>query len=156
MANASLKAFMRSRAKEEEVVKVYAPKSFTDDEGNRAILEIKRLSVNHVNAIYDRYNYPVSAKDEDGNVLIRNGRVVKDFYSDSEGQVNRMIIESLVYPDLHDKELMDFYGCVDVMDMPHAVFASKAEYEYVSNAVISLASTLAGEENKYIIDEAKN
>lgn len=156
MANASLKAFMRSKAKEEEIVNVYAPDSFTDEEGNKAVLKVKRLSVKHVNEIYERYNHVVSAKDENGNVVIRNNRVVKDFYTDMEGYTNRLIVEGLVYPDLHDKELMDFYGCVDVMDMPHSVFASKSEYEYVRDIITSLACTLTGDENEHIIDEVKN
>lgn len=156
MGNASLKAFMRNKAKEEEIVSVYAPDSFTDEEGNKAVLKVKRLSVKHVNEIYDRYNHVVSAKDEKGNVIIRGNRVVKDFYTDMEGYTNRLIVEGLVYPDLHDKELMDFYGCVDVMDMPHAVFASKSEYEYVRDIITSLACTLSGDENKHIINEAKN
>lgn len=156
MANSSLKAFMRSKAKEEEVVSVYGPESIVDDEGNRVALKVKRLSVNHINKIYDRYNYPCSAKDDRGNVIIRNNRVVKDFYNDMEGYTNRLIVEGLVEPNLHNKELMDFFKCADVMDMPHAVFASKAEYEYVRDVIISLAGTLAGDENKYIVDEAKN
>lgn len=156
MAGSSLKAFMRNKAKEEEVVKVYAPESFVDENGKRIELQVKRLSVKHINEIYERYNHSVSAKDDDGNVLIRNNRVVKDFVSDMEGYTNRLIVDGLVYPDLHDSELMSFYGCADVMDMPHAVFASKSEYEYVRDIVISLACTLTGEENEYIINEAKN
>lgn len=156
MAGSSLKAFMRNKAKEEEIVNVYAPESFVDEGGNRVKLQVKRLSVKHVNEIYERYNYYAAAKDDDGNVLIRNNRVVKDFVVDAEGYTNRLIVEGLVYPDLHDKELMNFYGCADVMEMPHAVFASKAEYEYVRDVIISLTCTLSGDENEYIIDEAKN
>lgn len=152
----SLKAFMRNKAKEEEVVKVYAPESFVDEDGKRVQLQVKRLSVKHINEIYERYNHYVSANDENGNVLIRNNRVVKDFVMDAEGYTNRLIVEGLVYPDLHNKELMNFYGCADVMDMPHAVFASKAEYEYVRDVILSLTCTLSGDENQYIIDEAKN
>lgn len=156
MANASIKAFMRAKAKEEEIVNVLAPESFVDENGERIVLKVKRLSTNHVNKIYESYNYPITAKDEKGNPIILNNKVVKDFYTDPEGQINRMIVDALTFPDLHDKELMSFYGCVDVMEMPHAVFASKSEYEYVRNAVLALASTLSGDESDYIYNEAKN
>lgn len=156
MANSSLKAFMRSKARDEEVVSVYGPESIVDEEGNRVVLKVKRLSVNRINKIYERYNYQCSAKDDRGNVIIRNNRVVKDFYTDMEGYTNRLMVESLVVPDLHNQELMDFFKCADVMDMPHAVFASKTEYEYVRDVIISLAGTLTGDENEYIINEVKN
>lgn len=156
MANASIKAFMRNKAKEEEVVDILAPESFVDENGERVVMKVKRLSTKHVNDVYSDYNYPVTAKDEKGNFIVQNGRVVKDFYSDPEGQINRLMVDALVFPDLHDPELMKFYNCVDVMDMPHAVFASKNEYEYVRDAVLSLASTLSGEESDYIVKEAKN
>lgn len=156
MANASIKAFMRAKAKEEEVVSVLAPESFVDENGERMLMKVKRLSTKHVNDIYGDFNYTVPAKNEKGELIIRNNRVVKDFYSDSEGQINRMIVDAVVFPDLHDSELMAFYGCVNVMDMPHAVFASKDEYEYIRDVVLSLASTLSGEESDYIYNEAKN
>lgn len=155
MAN-SIRAFMRNKAKEEEIVKVLAPKSFLDEKGERAVLEIKRLSTNHVNKVYSAYHHPIVAKDENGNIIVRNGKVVKDVFVDEEANINRLIVDALVFPDLHNKELMDFYGCSDVMDMPHAVFASTKEYRYVSDIVLKLAGTLSGEECKDIINKAKN
>lgn len=152
----SIKAFMRKKAKEEEVVSVYAPESFIDENGEKVVMQVKRLSTNRVNQIYEIYNKQVVARDEEGQPIIRNNRIVKDFKQDTEGNINRLIIEALVFPNLRDPELMKFYGCVDVMEMPHAVFASKNEYDYVRDVILSLASTLSGDESKYIIDEAKN
>lgn len=152
----SIKAFMRKKAKEEEVVSVYAPESFIDENGEKVVMQVKRLSTNRVNQIYEIYNKQVVARDEEGQPIIRNNRIVKDFKQDTEGNINRLIIESLVFPNLRDPELMKFYSCVDVMEMPHAVFASKDEYDYVRDVVLSLASTLSGDESKYIIGEAKN
>ena len=156
MSNASIKSFMRNKAKEEEVVNVLAPEGFVDENGERAILRVKRLSTNHINKTYEQYNYFTIARDENKQPIIRNNRVVKDFVQDTEGNINRLIVDALVFPDLHDKELMEFYGCVDVMDMPHAVFASRSEYEYVRDVVMELSGTLSGEECDCIINDAKN
>ena len=117
MSNASIKSFMRNKAKEEEVVNVLAPEGFVDENGERAILRVKRLSTNHINKTYEQYNYFTIARDENKQPIIRNNRVVKDFVQDTEGNINRLIVDALVFPDLHDKELMEFYGCVDVIEV---------------------------------------
>lgn len=156
MSNSSIKDFMRNRAKEEEVVDVLAPETFIDSDGKRVTIKLKRLSTNHINKIFEQYNYTRSAKDEKGNLIIRNNRVVQENYSDFNSYLLRLIVDSLVFPDLHDKELMAFYGCVDVMDMPHAVFASNAEFSYVQDIILQLAGTIAGEEADCIVKEAKN
>ena len=156
MSNASIKSFMRSKARQEEVVSVLAPEGFVDEKGERAVLKVKRLSTNHINKVYEQYNYSTIARDENKQPIVRNNRIVKDFVQYAEGNINRLIVDALVFPDLHDKELMEFYGCVDVMDMPHAVFASRSEYEYVRDVVMKLSGTLSGEECDCIINEAKN
>lgn len=155
MAN-SISAFMRKKAKEEEIVTVLAPETFVDEKGERITMKVKRLSSTHVNEIYDRYNYERVARDDNGNFIVRNGKVVKENYSDAKGNMDRLIVEALVEPRLNDKDLMDFYDCVDVMEMPDKVFAGKGEYAYVRDIVLQLASTLTGEEADCIISEAKN
>ena len=57
-----------------------------------------------------------------------------------------MIVEALVYPDLKDKKLMEFYKCHDVTDMPFHVFSTSSEYTHVSNAVMSVIGLSINEE----------
>ena len=40
-----------------------------------------------------------------------------------------MIVEALQYPNLKDKELMEYYKCVDITDMPLKVFQNADEYQ---------------------------
>ena len=156
MAN-SIKAFMRKRAKEEEVVNVWAPESFVDDNGERVVMKVKRLSNANINKIYDKYHYEKYAKDAEGNFIFNKaGKLVKEDYSDSKGYLNELIVNALVFPDLHDEELRNYYDCIDVLEMPEKVFSCKGEYKYVSDIVVALAGTLSGEEVDCIIKEAKN
>ena len=141
---------------EEEVVKVLAPASFVDEKGNRIVMEIKRLSAKHIDDIYDKFNYDVPAKDEEGNIIIRNNTVVMQHISDSKKMYNRLIVDALVFPDLHNEELMNFYNCVDVMDMPDKIFSRSSDYKEVRDNVLQLAGTVKGDKADCILEEAKN
>lgn len=150
----SIKAFMKKN--EEEVVKVLAPASFVDEKGNRIVMEIKRLSAKHIDDIYDKFNYDVPAKDEEGNIIIRNNTVVMKHISDSKKMYNRLIVDALVFPDLHNEELMNFYKCADVMDMPDKIFSRSSDYKEVRDNVLQLAGTVKGDKADCILEEAKN
>ena len=67
-----------------------------------------------------------------------------------------MMVEALQYPDLKDKELMDYYKCVDVTEMPLKVFSTPSEYSQVSQIImkaLGLASEVSDEED---LEAAKN
>ena len=64
-----------------------------------------------------------------------------------------------MYPDLKSQELMDFYNCTDIAEMPLKVFPRVDEYSHVSRAVMAalgLASEPEKEEQENTLDEAKN
>ena len=67
-----------------------------------------------------------------------------------------MIVEALQYPNLKDKELMEYYKCVDITDMPLKVFPNADEYQHVTRIVmqaLGLAETISDEED---LADAKN
>lgn len=71
--------------------------------------------------------------------------------------MRRIIVEALAYPDLHDKELMEFFNCYDYTDMPLKVFPNPKEYDQVVNIVLSVLGLLDEEENSDTeVKEAKN
>ena len=154
MAKKDLKYFMRST--EAEIVTAPGPESFKDEDGNVIPFEIKVLTQAEINQINDNYRKRSMATDKKGNPLIAMGEVVWKTEKDSAKASRHMIVEALQYPDLKDPELMKYYGCVDVTDMPLLVFSKSDEYQHVSRIVmqaLGLASTVNDDEDK---KDAKN
>ena len=154
MAKKDLKYFMRST--EAEIVTAPGPESFKDEDGNVIQFEIKVLTQAEINQINDNYRKRSMATDKKGNPLIAMGEVVWKTEKDSAKASRHMIVEALQYPDLKDPELMKYYGCVDVTDMPLLVFSKSDEYQHVSRIVmqaLGLASTVNDDED---MKDAKN
>ncbi len=154
MAKKDLKYFMRST--EAEIVTAPGPESFKDEDGNVIPFEIKVLTQAEINQINDNYRKRSMATDKKGNPLIAMGEVVWKTEKDSAKASRHMIVEALQYPDLKDPELMKYYGCVDVTDMPLLVFSKSDEYQHVSRIVmqaLGLASTVNDDED---MKDAKN
>lgn len=157
MADKSLKYFMRPY--EEEIITVPGPETIKDAEGNVINLEIRKLSQELIDKINDNYRKRSVATDKKGNPYI-NGREVL-FMTERDGaKTNRhIIVEALKYPNLKDKELMEFYKCFDVTEMPLKVFPTVEEYEHVLKAVFSvigIGNFADPNEDKEDIEAAKN
>lgn len=149
-----LKYFMRST--EPEIVTAPGPDSFKDEDGKVIQFEIKVLSQEEINRINENYRKRSMATDKKGNPLIALGEVVWKTEKDSARASRHLIVEALQYPNLKDKELMEYYGCVDVTDMPLKVFPRADEYRHVSRIVmqaLGLASSVNDDEE---IEAAKN
>lgn len=154
MANKDLKFFMRSD--EPEIVTVPGPESFKDETGKVIDLKIKVLGQEDIQKINDNYRKRSVAVDKKGNVLAQNGEVLWKTEKDSARAVRHLIVEALQYPNLKDKELMDFYKCVDMTEMPLKVFSRPDEYSHVTRAVMAALGLLDGVSDEETLDEAKN
>lgn len=154
MAKKDLKYFMRST--DPEIVTAPGPNSFKDEEGNVIQFEIKVLTQEEINKINDNYRRRNMATDKKGNPLIAMGEVVWKTEKDSARASRHMIAEALQYPNLKDPELMAYYKCNDISEMPLKVFPKADEYQHVSRIVmqaLGLASAVNDDED---LDEAKN
>lgn len=150
----SLKYFMR--AQQPEVITVPGVDTFRDEEGNIVPLQIRVLTQEEINKINNNYRHRSIATDKKGNPLIANGEVVWKTEFDGARASRHMMVEALQYPDLKDKELMDYYKCVDVTEMPLKVFSTPNEYSQVSQIImkaLGLASEVSDEED---LEAAKN
>lgn len=148
------KYFMRST--EPEVITAPGPESFKDEEGNVIQFEIKVLTQEEINKINEAYRKRSMATDKKGNPLIAMGEVVWKTEKDSAKASRHLLVEALQYPNLKDPELMKYYGCVDVTDMPLKVFPKADEYQHVSRIVmqaLGLASAINDDEE---LEAAKN
>lgn len=150
----SLKYFMRSQ--EPEIVTVPGPKSIKDEDGNVIQLEIKVLTQEQIDNINDAYRRRSMATDKNDNPLIAFGEVVWKVEKDSARVTRHIIAEALQYPDLKSKELMDYYGCFDITEMPRKVFARSDEYQYVSRLVMQTLGLSAKADDKEELETAKN
>lgn len=150
-----LKYFMRSR--EAEIVTAPGPSTFTDENGEVIQFEIKVLPQEEINRINEAYRRRSLATDKKGNPLVYMGEAVWKVEKDAAKASRHIIVEALQYPNLKDKELMEYYGCVDVTDMPLKVFAKADEYQHVARIVmqaLGLAEAVGGDEDD--TEAAKN
>ncbi len=154
MAEKNLKYFMRDRA--DEIVTVAGPDTFKDENGDVINLEIKVLSQEEIQRINDNYHKKSIATDKKGNPLALNGSVLWKEEKDSAKASRHIIVEALKYPDLKDKELMKFYDCVDITDMPLKVFSRPDEYAHVARAVMTALGLMDEISDEETVDEAKN
>lgn len=152
----NLSYFMRST--EPEVITAPGPSSIKDEEGNVVDLQIMVLSQATISKINKNYTQRSVATDGRGNPLVLNGEVVWKVERDAARATAHMIVEALQYPNLRDPELMAYYGCKDITDMPMAVFSRPAEFSHVSKMVMS-ALGLSGESSTSSdkeLEDAKN
>ena len=157
MANKNLKYFMREESKQEQIFQVPAPERFKDDKGEVVQMEIKKLHNDAIARINNMYKSRTPMKDKKGNYIAQNGEVIFRTEKDSVKATRHIIVEALVYPDLKDPELMQFYDCVDITDMPLKVFPDNDELGYVTRKVLEvLGLTDAAESNEQEVEDAKN
>jgi hypothetical protein len=131
----NLKYFMCKA--EQEVVTVPGLPRFTDNDGNVLDFEIKVLDQAEIDRINELYRKHSIATDKKGNPLVANGEVIWKTERAPQKAARHIIVEALQYPDLHDKSLMEYYGCVDVTEMPLKVFSKPGEYTAVSRMVMN-------------------
>ena len=156
MAKKDLKYFMREH--KEEIVTVPGPKTFKDDEGNVIELEIKVLDQATITKINDNYRKRSIATDKKGQPYIANGEVVFKTERDTARATRHIIVEALQYPNLKDKELMEYYDCHDITEMPLLVFPKSDEYSHILRSVFAALGIGEYEEQatENDIEDAKN
>ena len=143
MAERTLSYFMRETAKKQEIVEVPGIESIKDENGHVVPFKIKMLTKKEIDDIYDKYRTRTMLCDKKGKPIFNRGQAVFDINTDSNRALRRIIVEALVYPDLHNKELMEFFDCYDFSEMPLKVFPNPKEYDQVANIVLSALGILA-------------
>ena len=150
----NLKYFMRSN--EDEIVTAPGPDSFKDEDGNVIDFEIKVLSSAEINKINDSYKKRSIATDKRGNPLTNGNEIIWKTERDNAKASRHIMVEALQYPDLKDPELMKYYNCVDVTDMPLLVFPKTDEYAHVTRIVMQALGLADAESEDEELEDAKN
>lgn len=130
-----LKYFMRKH--EEEIITVPAPDGFVDEEGKPIEMEVRVLPNSVIQGFFKKYTKRSVATDKRRNPIVANGEVVYKVEKDNTRAVRHIVAEALVYPNLKDPKLMEFYGCHDISDMMDHVFPKPDEYMHVSKVVMA-------------------
>ena len=151
----NLKYFMHP--KETKIVTMPGPSSFVDEDGKVLDFEIKVLSQAEINKINDAYHRRYVATDKKGNPIINGNEVVWKDERDNTKASRHLVAEALQYPDLKDPELMKYYDCYDIADMPLHVFPNMGDYLYVLNMVMNVLGINTTEEQySEDVEDAKN
>lgn len=156
MANKDLRYFMREEAKVEQIVTVPGPESIKDENGEVIQLEIKQLHNDTIAKINEMYESKTPLKDKKGNFIVQNGNVVYKVERDRNKAARHLMVEALVYPDLKDKKLMEYFGCVDITKMPLKVFPTNKEYGHVSKQVLKVLGLTEEDDEAKETKDAKN
>lgn len=152
-----LKFFMREQ--KAEIIKAKGPETFKDDKGEVIEFEIKKLTRAEIQHIFNGYKTRTILKDKRGTPLVVGNEAIFETVKNNEKAQDRIIVEALQYPNLKDKELMKFYGCVDITEMPGKVFPSYDEYSHVLKivtAALGIGDFGEDEDDSDLVDEAKN
>ena len=129
-------------------------KTFSDSEGNPIPMKIRPIGMDEVTKIRTGCTRRRIAKDNKGKMIFNNGSVVYDEQQDSTAMSNHMIAASLVFPDLHDKDLLLFYGVESAADAVTKVFSRPDDYRYIIGKIQEISGlTDDGDE---VVEEAKN
>lgn len=152
----NLSYFMKES--KEEIVTVPAPETFKDENGNPVEMEIKLLSHEQIRNIEEKYRRRAVYIDKKGNPFISNGEVAMKYDYDANKALRHIMTEALVYPDLKSKEMMDFYKCHDITEMPFKVFTKPSDYDYVFRTVMTTLGIMYGnkDEEENPVEQAKN
>ncbi len=152
----TLKYFMTTT--EDEIITVPGLERFKDENSETVPFEVKVLSRSEIDSIYDKYTKRSLATDKKGNPIVHGGEVVWKSERDNNRAARHVIVEALQYPNLKDPELMEYYNCIDVTDMPLKVFGRADEYDQVVRTVFRALGLMESFDNddEDEIEAAKN
>lgn len=144
------------REAKEEIITVPGLKSIVGEDGKPIPLQIKTLSRATIREIQENYRTRSIALNKNGNPYISGNEVVFQTENDADKAACHILAEALVFPNLKDKELMDYYKCYDIADMPLKVFPQSDEFSYVNRMVLAVLGLSNNAEDEKLLKEAKN
>ncbi|MDO4301640.1 MAG: hypothetical protein Q4D26_09660 [Clostridia bacterium] len=150
------KSFMLSGLKNDntEILTFKGVDTFKDENGVPIPLKFKQISRAAVEEIRKNYTTKTLAIGKDGKYIISNGNIIKDVEVDYAGFSDALIVETMTYPDLKDKELLEFYGVYAGTELLHKLFKGK-DYDYVDRCSAQAAGLIDLDETK-LVKELKN
>lgn len=150
----SIKDFMKEELKVEQVVEIPGIKTFCDKDGNPIPMKIRVITSGKLTELRNMARKREVARDRKGKPMFQNGQVQYSEEVDTAYLTDVMIAESLVFPDLHDKELLAFYGENEAVKLVHKVFSRIDDYQYIANQITEVSGLNADADE--MVEQAKN
>ena len=158
----NLSAFMRKEFKKNTLVEIEGFERFVDDKGKPVPFKVKRLGFDEINRIRDFYSTERVAYDKKTRrPIVVDGVVAKEVKYDNDKANANVFVEALAYPNLKDKELMEFYECDEYIQMPKKVF-TPVEYNELMRRIWIVLGLIKPDEydedakNEYEDDEQED
>lgn len=149
------KSFMLDSLKSgSEVLTFKGVDTFKDENGVPIPLKFKQISRTAVEEIRKNYTTKTPAIGKDGRYIISNGNIINDVEVDYAGYTDALITETMIYPNLKDKELLEFYGVYAGTELLHKLFKGK-DFDYVDRCSAQAAGLINLDENE-LVKELKN
>ncbi len=139
----NLKLFMHDNRVKRENVKHVATESLVDENGKALEWEIRHLSGREVEELIDCCTKDVAIEGEKGQYKTK---------FDSSEYALKLIVRSVVVPDLYNKELQDSYGVTTPEELVKELIDSPSEYMKFAEYIQKLNEFDSDEED---IEEAK-
>lgn len=155
MANVtSISAFMRPELKEDIIVEVPGLNTFCDDNGQPIPFKIRALTTSDLETIRKGCRKRKVAKDSKGKPIFQSGVIQYSEEYDNNAITNEMIASALVFPDLHDAKLLEFYEVRTAANLVTKLFRKVDDYQYIVNKIQEISGISDDEDD--MIEEAKN
>jgi hypothetical protein len=142
----SMTYFMKGKRKSIENQKVVVTEAFMDEQGNPIPFEIKALEQDEIERLQDECTKPP---------IIKHGRIMVPEKMDKNRYIARLCVESMIYPNLKDPELLKSYGRVDPVELlKKDILSISGEYAELVEAVMKINGF--DEDITKLMEEAKN
>ena len=141
----SLKRFLKQHKKVKENTTYPATKSLTDENGNPLLWTIRALTTKENDEIREDCTIEVPVKGKPN--------VYRNKFNSSK-YVAKMIVASVVEPNLYDKELQDSYGVMTPEELLKEMVDNPGEYQDFATFVQEYCGFDTSMEEK--VEEAKN
>lgn len=141
----SLKRFLKQHKKVKENTTYPATKSLTDENGNPLLWTIRPLTTKENDEIREECTIEVPVKGKPN--------VYRNKFNSSK-YVAKMIVASVVEPNLYDKELQDSYGVMTPEELLKEMVDNPSEYQDFATFVQEYCGFDTSMEEK--VEEAKN
>lgn len=133
----SMKAFFRESlafVEEPEQIVTPAPPGWPSPDGTPMEFIWRKLTQEENEGLFKAHTKKVWAKGPDGRLMYdKSGAPIQIEERDNFAYMRNAVAESLVYPDMHDKELMRSWGCVSFADLVGKLFNRTADWKYITD-----------------------
>ncbi|MGC5326433.1 phage tail assembly chaperone [Brevibacillus sp. SYSU BS000544] len=139
----TMDAFMKGKAKQVVTEEVIVTNRYTDDKGNPIPFVLKAIDTKRIEELQDECTVP----------QFKKGKKVGEKV-DWKRFANRLAVETTVFPNFKDPELLKSYSLVDPCDLVKEILHVGGEYAELIQAV----QRVNGFDNDFedLVEEAKN